>query len=142
MFRDDSNQVATKTSFKPHSNFLYAHPNSDHPAHMWKALVRGELMRGHRACSDRQDAYSHARFLVSRFSHRCYCSKTLWSAYDEIARMPRTSLLSSSERSSERHIYVAKYHLAQASLPRHIRRIWREIEQSGSPRNDDRVVSP
>ena len=52
LYRDNNGTVSTKTHFKPHNKFLYVRPLSDHPSPTWRALVRGELLRIHRACCE------------------------------------------------------------------------------------------
>ena len=88
LYRDNNGTVSTKTHFKPHNKFLYVSPLSDHLSHTWRALVRGELLRIHRACSSRQIALSHARFLADRFDNRGFVRRLIWKAYDEISRLP------------------------------------------------------
>ena len=88
MYRDVDNRVSTKTHFKAHNKFLYVHPSSDRPTHMGRALVKGELLRIFRACSNRIEAFSHARFLLDRFYLRGYDRRILEATYDQVVRLP------------------------------------------------------
>ena len=133
LYRDNNGTVSTKTHFKPHNKFLYVSPLFNHPSHTWRALVRGELLRIHRACSSRQIAFSHARFLADRFENRGFDRRLTWKTYDEISRLPSSSILVGRQCRVERHIFTTRYHRNLACLPRLIRKLWHETRQSGPP---------
>ena len=98
MYRDVDNRVSPKTHFKAHNKFLYVHSSSGHPTNMWRALVKRKLLGIFRACSNRVEAFSHARFLLDPFYLRGYARRILEATYDEVVRRPPDHFFTRPER--------------------------------------------
>lgn len=59
--------VKTRTSFKATNTFSYVSMDSDLPQHTFRALLKGELLRIQRACSDPITASGDQVFIFSHF---------------------------------------------------------------------------
>ena len=101
--------------------------------HTCGELGKGEFLRIFRACSNRVEAFSHARFLLDPFYLRGHARRILEATYDEVVRLPPNHFFTRPEHGINRHVFTTPYHHSLAIFLRHLRRIWRQTNQSGSP---------
>ena len=113
MYWDVDNRVSTKTHFKAHNKFPYVHLSSDHPTHMWRALVK-------RNCSESSEfaptELKHSAMLAS-----CWIVLTCTDTIVEYWKLHTTK---SSVSLLVTFSHALSMELTDTFSPRHITVVW------------------
>jgi len=94
------------THFKPTNRFLYLHPESNHPSHTWRAIVKGELIRMTRTSSTTTLRAACQNFLANKLLLRGFSQTVLARVQFELL----TSLKRPSTARSRAPPLVLHYH--------------------------------
>lgn len=128
-----NNILDMKTHFKPTNSFLYLHRNSSHKEHVFKAFIRGEVIRYRRSANNDNDL----REILSQFKlnliKRGYNETEIMSSFYEAFTKDRTTLISTKEgkRSEEIPLVMAtKYNPCIRKLSKHILKHWHLIRDN------------
>ncbi|XP_072358166.1 uncharacterized protein [Scyliorhinus torazame] len=70
-------KLATKVFFKPTDTHALLHTNSHHPKHVFRGLIKSQLTRFHRICSENSDFETAVHTLFTALQHRGYTKRFL-----------------------------------------------------------------
>ena len=85
--------LLTKCYQKPLNAYLYLPYNSEHPRHIWFAVIRGELIRYAKRCSLFADFQTMKSLFALRLRRRGYPSKVIRAAYKTVTYSNRAVFL-------------------------------------------------
>ncbi len=125
-----------KTFLKPTNKFQYLHRDSAHPPGVFKALIKGELLRYVRNTNSESDFKEQVARFKSRLVNRGYCPATFDMISAEINHDQRVRYLNPNTNpnlENEDHplIFVTTYNpYLRNKLPALLRKHWNHIEGS------------
>ncbi len=122
-----------KTFFKPTNKFQYLHRESAHPPGVFKALIKGELLRYARNTNSESDFKTQVHQFKGRLVNRGYCSAAFDKISAEINHNHRSEYLNKNvkDKGNPPLVFVTTYSpYVQDKLPELLRKHWPQIKNS------------
>ena len=85
-------RLSTKTHFKPTNSFQYIHYTSHHPLNTKTAIIKAEILRYQRQCSDPKDFKHLKQQLINHFIDRGYPFNIINKIIISVTSQPRNQL--------------------------------------------------
>lgn len=128
-----SNQLDIKVYFKDTDTHALLHRNSFHPKHTFAGLIKSQLLRFHRICTQPQDFKQATKVLFSALSSRGYSRTFLRSCYKSFLQVRPTQISTALP-------FVITYSPSTTNLVRKIKDNFNTIMSTQS-NNDLRIIA-
>lgn len=127
------NILDMKTHFKPTNSFLYLHRNSSHKEHVFKAFIRGEVIRYRRSTNNDNDLREILLKFKQNLINRGYTDTEIMSSFNEALTKERKHLFSTKEGKRKEEIplvMATKYNPCISKLRKHLLKHWHLIRDN------------
>ena len=98
----DAHRLVTKCYQKPSNAYLYLPYSSEHPAHVWHAFLRGELIRYVKRCTFFSDYNDMVSLFAGRLRRRGYPQRAMRASFKTVSWALRESYLAIKPKSDVR----------------------------------------
>ena len=128
------NQLDIKVYFKETDTHALLHKNSHHPKHTFAGLVKSQLLRFHRICTQKDDFKLATKVLFSALSTRGYSRTFLRSCF-------KTFLQTKPTQVSTALPFITTYSPSTVSLVRRMKKHFQTVMEGKQPGGDLRIIA-
>ena len=120
-----------KTYIKPTETFQYLERTSSHPKHVFKAFVKGEIIRYIRNTNNKTELLKQVEAFKKRLIARNYSEEEINHIIENTINLDRRNLLHKSTKTKEKPlVMITKYNPASKQLRSKIKKHWKLIQQN------------
>lgn len=128
------NRLDVKVYFKDTDTHALLHKSSFHPKHTFAGLIKSQLLRFHRICSQTEDFMSATKVLFSALASRGYTRTFLRTCFKSFLHTKPIQITTSLP-------LVVTFSPSTTNLVRHVKQNFQRIINENSPELDMRVIA-